>query len=318
MPKRTISILLSLLLVFSLSITAFSEQEEPVTEYYYYNNDELKCSVLIISYDPQYYSVRGEKPEAVTEADGKTTKIAEDKILFSQDEAVALLYICLDDYINDTDHSSFPEDAVIKISSGAYLTADGKASPEETRRLHFGDWRSRTYDSPYLLFVDGVMPWAFHEAKIPEMAEGAELTVGQQHYTWRYDIVYTDNGEVLPEDANEYTYTPSLGKHVLYAKANEYVYERFEFTVVTKETMRKDHLKLLLKEGFRFGRYIPMGIIGSFIPSAAWGLPAGWAVFAMQAQYFITFARQLFSKEIVDSYNQQPVKRNLLPGWKIL
>lgn len=307
MFKRVLSIFLAILLVCSLSLCAFAAEEEPQAEFYRFNNEDLKCTVLIVAYDPQAFPVRGEKPAVSLVTDGKSVTISPDKIVFSENAPLSLLYICLPGFLADDEHKGYAEETVVKIASGAYLTAEGEPCAAISRDARYLNWRG----SWTLLSVEGVMPYVFYTAKVPELLEETELKVVQFRSAWRSDVVYSNDGEVSEEIT--YTYTPSLGRHVLLAKANEFVYEKFEFVVVNQETMRRDNLKLLLQEGFRFGRNIPMGIVGMFIPTAAWGLPAGWVVFLLQAEYFITFARQLFSREILDLGGEAPTNRLVMP-----
>ena len=307
MFKRILSILLTIIFVGSMSLCAFAAEEEPQAKFYRFNNEDLKCTVLIVAYDPQTFPVRGEKPAVLLVTDGKSVTISPDKIVFSENAPLSLLYICLPGFLADDEHKGYAEETVVQIASGAYLTAEGEPCDAISRDARYLNWRG----SWTLLSVEGVMPYVFYTAKAPELLEGTEMKVVQFRSAWRSDVVYSNDGEVSEEKS--YTYTPSLGRHVLLAKANEFVYEKFEFVVVSQETMRRDNLKLLLQEGFRFGRNIPLGIVGFFIPTAAWGLPAGWVVFLLQAEYFITFARQLFSREVLDLFGEAPSEYDLMP-----
>ena len=105
------------------------------------------------------------------------------------------------------------------------------------------------------------------------------------------EITFTENGE-----QSELTVSAGVcGEHTVKGKVNDFIYDTFSFTVVSRDQAKKDSLWISFKQCLRSVYVIPIGLLIGFT------MP-GMFMIAGQFMWFERFFKQLFSKELIEDY----------------
>ena len=313
--KKLISILLSVVIVMGtccVTVGAASDKDKIFLQCF--DNEDLKCTVLILTFDKAFTKIGEELQVQLTTEKDNTITIEDSKILREFHKAGAQLFICLPSYLSDEKDSTIPTSSMLTVSEGAFLTEQGELSPEYSGALIVSSSVSRsTKEFEIVKDVAGAKArilnsYMYGDTKFPigdhpdkrddKVVVGAEMHFVSTNWAWQGDeMVFTENDE--PSDVSNVVNT--LGDHTIKGKVNDFVYDTFSFTVVTKEQARKDNLRITFLQSLRSVYVIPIGLLlGLTMP--------GMFMIAGQLLWIEKFFTQLFSKELVDDYYTALIK----------
>lgn len=321
MKKKLFKQILSVLLAIILVCTAFSTMLVGATTgdkdnifLQCFDNDDLKCTVLIMTFDKAFTEIGDELQVQLTIEKNNVQTIEADKILREIHTAGAQLFICLPSYLSDKKGSTVPSSSVLTVSEGAFHTTENELSPSYSGLLSASDSVSRsTKDWERIKDVAGagtkvLNSYFYGDTRLPigdhpkikehKIVEGTEMRFKSVNWAWQgEEMTFTENGEQTESSITANV----LGKHTISGKVNDFVYDTFSFTVVSKEQARKDNLLILFKQCLRSFYVIPVGLLlGLTMP--------GMFMIAGQFLWIEKFFVQLGSKELIEDYIGTTIK----------
>ncbi|MBQ3149790.1 MAG: hypothetical protein IJB86_00935 [Clostridia bacterium] len=273
-----------------------------------FDNEDLECTVLIMTFDKSFTKIGDNLQVQLTIEKDNVQTIAEDKILREFHEAGAQLFICLPSYLSDEKDSTIPTSSILTVSEGAFTAEENELSPSYYGVLSVSDNVSRsTKDWEQVKDVaaaktkildtykygDTRFPIGSHpNVKKYKVVEGSEMRYTSANWAWTgEEITFTENGE-----QSELTVSAGVcGEHTVKGKVNDFIYDTFSFTVVSRDQAKKDSLWISFKQCLRSVYVIPIGLLIGFT------MP-GMFMIAGQFMWFERFFKQLFSKELIEDY----------------
>ncbi|MBQ3150898.1 MAG: hypothetical protein IJB86_06600 [Clostridia bacterium] len=311
--KRVLSVLLVATLILGTMSATIASAADAKTRIFLrcYDNNDLECTVLIMSFEiyeyNQKYTQIGEKPEVTLTIGEEVQTISEDKILQQINSRDAQLFICLPTYLSDEKENAIPTTAMLTVSEAAFIDKNGKSSPG-----YSGQLEALTGISNSTLDWERVADVVGAEADVPsayrfsedknKVVLGTQVELVSNCFAFEVeDFTFYKDGEplnenvIIPEECGTYTY---------FGKVNDFIYDTVTFTVVTKEEARKDTLAILGKINLQALYMVPLGLISVLFGGlfGGWGFIFGSFTLDAQFSYISWFYKQLFSKELLDKY----------------
>ncbi len=315
--KKFLSFILAFILVLTTLPTALGASDSDTVFLQCFDNHDLRCTVLILTFDKSFTEISDSVSVQLT-VNKETSEIDENCIIREIKKSGAQLFVRLPSYLSDSKDSKIPTSSTLTVSEGAFTTKDNEPSPSFSGILSVSDSVSRsTRDFEIIHDVSGAKTkihesYALEGSRFPidfpisskkksnenKIIEGTEMHYSAVNWAWDADeMTFFENGE----QTERLILAETLGEHTVVGKVNDFVYDSFSYTVVTKDQARKDSLRILFLQTLRSVYVVPIGLLIFFT------MPG---MFMLAGQFMQTeaFFKQLTSKELVEDYRSVTIR----------